>query len=348
MSSPTYNTTRVIPSNETRTAYDISGWEYAVIWSTFGTLIAVGLIANSLMILTLRRMDKSVFHVVVMGLCFSDIISACNSSLVVLSGIDMAFGMPSVGCFVPTVVNIATSIVTVYLVLLLSVVRFRSVVYALESRGEMTAKKSTLIVHSIWIMSMVISLPFVFIFEIAEMKGSFRCNIKTHIPYALKYMCAFSVTVGIFVPMLLVVGFCVAIMAFLICRKQVPAARSKTSSSKSKQKQALKQLGTIVGSFFIAYATDYGTTTYMISRGLNGKTTLVLGMIAHGILRLSECLNPLLYYWGSKEIREESKRMCRDAKIKFSFNGEDCSNGNAAPAVSASEVPNPGSRPARL
>lgn len=84
--------------------------------------------------------------------------------------------------------------------------------------------RCTLIVLWIWIMSSILSLPHAFVFNIEGTEETGRCIVPTDIDSELKYLCAFSLTIGIFTPMLLV-GFCVAIMAFLICRKSPPVKK---------------------------------------------------------------------------------------------------------------------------
>lgn len=286
--------------------------ERAIAWTIVGFLSTMGIITNTFMILILYRMNRNAFHIIITGLCVSDVISACNSPIFIAVVTPLhKFPPPLVLCKLAPALDTGTSIATVYHVLLLSIIRFRCIFYAVSSRGELHVRTCLILVASVWIVSLILIVPYLVYFNVTEDIGDgLRCS-PAHEPNSLENLFFFiSLSFGVFIPMLLIVGFCIAIAIFLVKMKLSTAGRTTNVAMKQKEKQALQQLVTIVVTFFIAYTTEYGVTVYFILKGdaVSPRYGFLLSMVSHGILHTTECLNPFLYYHASSDIKEAATR----------------------------------------
>lgn len=304
------STSAMSPDNTTGTATLVSDVGRVVILTVFSVLSTIGIIANALMIAILVRMKRKPFHIIITGLSLSDFISACNSPFYAIVNYSFRnYTLPAMFCFSTPTFDIVTSIITVYHVLLLTIIRFRGVYNAVAHRGEMTNKKCYVLVVALWVWSLILAAPYPFSFMILKTSNGFACDIR-HKPI-VQLLTLLSTTIGVFIPMLVIVGFCVAIAFYFIRKKSSANSKTTNPAMKQKEKQALRQLVAIVVSFFIGYTVEYGIKLYIIidRASLTDHQALTLSFISHGVLRTTECLNPFLYYYASGDIREAVKRL---------------------------------------
>lgn len=114
------------------------------IWVAFSFLTLIGCIANAFMLIILRRMKSTFFTVILVGLCFSDLISSLNSPIYVygyLHSYDY-YKRWWIFCYLSFATEIATSAVTAHHVFLLSLIRFRSITRIGGSTKEISMNRS--------------------------------------------------------------------------------------------------------------------------------------------------------------------------------------------------------------
>lgn len=199
------------------------------------------------------------------------------------------------------------STVTINQVLLLSSIRFRRVVYAISSRGEMNTKTCTHFVKGIWLVSCVVAIPFIFTFDVRQgSSGRSACTMREDIDIIL-YICGLSLTIGYLIPMLLVTVLCISIVIFLMSRKTSVSSRP----SRRREKQVYHQLAIVVIGSLIGYGVVFIVSIYIFAKvdEMTGRAIWTMVIIAHAARRVCECVNPFLFYMGSSEIRDTVKQM---------------------------------------
>lgn len=121
-----------------------------------------------------------------------------------------------------------------------------------------------------------------------------------------------SNVIGMIIPSILILVFCLLLIVFLVHRRS--RGISSSSSSRAQEKQALIQLAAIVITHVVGYSVDFAVKTYIVFKqfSIPEHFLLLLGFTVHGILRVCECINPFLYYITSSDIRKESRRLIED------------------------------------
>lgn len=289
---------------------------------SFGLLSAVGLVANSVMIVILLRMKQTIFNTIILGLCFTDLISSCITPFTIYHLLRMMdFALPPLMCNLITTVDTATTMVTVHHVLLLSIIRYQGIIHAFDAQWEVSVKTCRMLLAGSWILSFtLLAFPQFMQMEVKPWTNGTICIMNFNPAIWIQVLSVLSVTLGILVPTIMIVGLCVAIVHHLIMRRTSTTVR-QGSASKQKEDRVLLQLKAIVLSFLVGYSIDYASKILVLTlRGtLQGVLVKLTLLIPSGILRFTECLNPFLYYYASEEIREYAKRLKKDLQKAFKW-----------------------------
>lgn len=125
------------------------------------------------------------------------------------------------------------------------------------------------------------------------------------------------VTIGMLIPVLLIVLSSALIIIVMVYRKYFSTNLISRQFSK-KDKNVLIQLAMIVMTFLVGYTGDYAAKLYvpLNIRDFNGNALL---LASHGVLRVTECLNPFLYYFASGNIHTETKRLLKTFRNGLKF-----------------------------
>lgn len=327
------------PLTTNRTSLHLDETRAHLLQVLFWLATVFGVLANSAMLFTVSRMNRSIFHIIVTGLCISDIISACNSPLYIIPSIQSLkrtnFSLPVAQCVATLTVDQATSIATIYHVLLLSVIRYRGVVHSVTARNEISTETCFRLVVSVWLAALVLSTPFLFLFEIVERNdGLTICGINQEHRSLRLLFASLSATIGMLLPTLLIIGFNTAVIIFIIKPDASAATRAQNATRRQNDQQAVRQVRAVVVSFLIGYSVNYGAMLYSITSlqdSSSHQIMAVLMLLCHAILRVTECLNPFLYCFGSSEIRDTAEKIWKDLGAKFwrSENGDCAQRSNA-------------------
>lgn len=291
----------------------------------FGFLTVFGLMANCAMNVILLRMKPTFFTVILIGLSTSDAISALNSPLYVYRQLYWRdFKLPPVFCFTPIAGDITTSAVTVQLVFLLSLLRFRIITKRSDAKSESILRNSRLFVMVSYIVTSALVASYsAASIEVLDVRGRFVCKFKNRVDLFGVVVLILITTVGSILPIILTLLLCLAIIAFQVYRAMSSRAITQSAASKRKEKKALVQLATIIATFLAGYSADYGAKVFFISNEFqfpDGVDDLIV-LMTHGVLRITECVNPFMYYLASSDIQEEARSFRKAASkiIPFGF-----------------------------
>lgn len=288
-------------------------------WAIVGILSGAGLLGNAVVLFISLRMQPSILSVFVAGLCCSDILSSCNSPIFVyVTMYQNDFRLPSFFCQLPLLISMATTLVTEQQVLLLSIIRHRSVRYAIESRSDISIATCRRLVICSWFISALLVTPLMYNIRVVKLNVlRSTCSVGDTGILWVKIFGFVITTMGIFLPMVLITGFCMAIVIFLLRRRSSSTFKAKSKLSRRRESHALLHLKVTVATFLVGYSIDYGIKIFLIAMP-NPTATLFqsLRLFAHVVVRVTECVNPFLYYYASSEIREGARRVlsCHSAR----------------------------------
>ena len=87
------------------------------------------------------------------------------------------------------------------------------------------------------------------------------------------------------------------------------------------ERNIFTQLSLIVIAFMIGYipVTIYLVWTTANSGASNGEVDYWFGVVSYLCLRLSECMNPIMYNLGSSNIRNATKKLLRQTGMRFRY-----------------------------
>lgn len=174
------------------------------------------------------------------------------------------------------------------------------------------------------------------------------CGVTKDVGSLLVIVATVPQIIVVLIPSILTLLFCVVLMVFLAYRRSHTI--SSSPYSRKKEKQALMQLVAIVITFIIGYLADFAVKIYLIQKEflIPQDVFLILCLTSHGILRVCECLNPLVYYLALGDIQVESRRVIANIRDRYAacFLTADQPNGESTVSHKLQEIladqPSPG------
>nr|XP_039252057.1 neuropeptide Y receptor type 1-like isoform X1 [Styela clava] len=284
--------------------------------TVLGILSLFGMFANLITFIVILRMKKTIFSIILASLCLSDFLSALDSPFVIYRS---TFGYryyeaSEAVCKIAQAVDFWTTILTIQHILIFAILRLISVSNPHKFR-KVNTKHATFIVAFIWIETLLVGFVCFVLWPGVHMPpahafGGRSCRMQRKwVPMAMIYS-IYIFPILLYLPMLLVVVVCV-ILCIVILRKRFKSSgenfsitHRRSANTEKKENYALLQLTLIVASFLFGYIPDISyRATAIISKSrkapLTPRVEWLYSVIAHCLLRISECLNPIFYNLGS-------------------------------------------------
>lgn len=315
-------------SHVKRDSFHLSDKEMTAVWTAFGIVWCFAFIANSLTLIVLARIQKTPLNVFIMGLCFSDILSAITSPFDMIAKLTFDGTYPwntSVCKMLFPVISVASS-VTIQLVLVLSAWRFMALSKPMKTTGSMTTKMAKLIVVSCWLITTLIYLPFeAFALDIipSYAPGSVTCHFRRDVREESRmFILIVDLAILNALPIFAIVVLSIAIGVLVIKRGKKRPSVSNDDRFRRREKKALLQVSLIIASFLIGYIPKFTYFILHITTRQNGYQRAI-GLIAwRGVLNITEAINPILYAVGSSVIRNEAKILLGNAFVSSKSNSQ--------------------------
>ncbi|XP_078481676.1 growth hormone secretagogue receptor type 1-like [Ciona intestinalis] len=294
-----------------------------------------GILANILTIYVIATSPKlkNTFNIFIMSLCFSDLLSSLISPLWVYSRVwgRVTWRISLFLCKVLWGGNDGTSVATSLHIVGFSYMRLCAVTWPHKYR-KFTVSHAKILVSIIWIAALGGGfVPTAIWAEVItdKNKRSPSCSIGSKWDQEFIGYTLIGFPIFFYLPMVLVAISSVALAVVLFKkrekRKRLRDARNQSEIARQrKENQAIVQLAFVVGSFMIGYVpyTAFYVSVKMIEHPRYKMTfNLWFSTIAFMLLRLSECLNPILYNLTSRSIRAETMKVlkkfqcCRSTRI---------------------------------
>lgn len=313
------------------------------------TMMVFGIFANSLTIavISTSRTLWSIFNVLIVSLCVSDLLSALVSPLFLYRrtwGFD-EWAISESFCKIFWAVDTWTSYVTSLHILIFAVTRLLSVQWPLQYK-KIRRIHITILAVLVWVVTFLVACIPRWLWYDVSTKDRHADTVDAKWPactlnvawlehYKIYYRIAFPLF--IYVPMGMIALLSPTIAILLMRHRRRREALKKQSSPKNpkcrskyevktrlREKYAIIQLAFIAGSFMFGYIPITAYTFYTTNVNqttLQGKIyDWNFGMIAYIFLRLSECLNPIFYNVASAKMRRATRQFITRKLFKVCCN----------------------------
>ncbi|CAK8678066.1 growth hormone secretagogue receptor type 1-like [Clavelina lepadiformis] len=316
----------------------------------FYSLDIIGFTANIVVIIIISRSPslKTLFNYIILSLSASDLISAIADPLFVYRRTtgSIKWILPNFVCKIQRAVENGPSVATSLHIVFLSLLRFISIQFPHQFR-KVTIKQTKVVIFALWLIAFCGgSLPFLIWANVEQMGPSRRiCHVSYNSYDGMQLFTTVGYLFFYHIPMVLIVIFSVGIAISLRNRRKQRSKNRSTAmqsraqtkfdpeqSRRKKESLAIMQTFLIVGSFAFGYLPNtafYAYTALGPSHGDPGfsyRKRWWFAMSARICLRLSECLNPVLYNIASSKMRKETRIFLGSVFTRLPFVRSRCTN----------------------
>ncbi|XP_077972238.1 growth hormone secretagogue receptor type 1-like [Styela clava] len=331
------NVTQIGTVNNTRPQHGIfdpsifSNVERGIFSAIIVILGIFGVVANVvtfIVIFTSPKLSKSPFNVLLMSLCVSDFLSACNSGMQLYH---YMWGLQEFTneflCKATSGIRVLTEYVTIQHILVFSIVRLFVIQFPLKA-SSFKKNHARIIAVIIWIEVFFAAAIFRIIFPTVypvrpDEKYSGCTSVGEHWRDTAILFQSFAVPIMLFLPMGGIVICTIGIITKLISvQKQRATLGQAVSRQDNKQRAALIQTILIVFSFLIGYSGGAAFRFTITTKALfkfTARTKRMFALTAYTVLRTSECLNPVFYNLSSSQLRDATKALLGKNSSKASL-----------------------------
>ena len=277
----------------------------------FGLVTLIGTIGNLLVIYVIysRKKMRTVTNLLLLNLAFADLsfVLICPP----FTAYQFAVSMWPLGDFACRLMHYllnVTAYVTVYTLVLISAIRYMTIVFSTQTLRLRTRRNMVIMVMIIWVVFLILNIPILLTYGVNYNYGidSPDCDhLGPH--YGRRIFATFFVFAYV-LPLL-----AIAILSLLILRhikKSKPTTLDKKTKSAGKKKQAGRLLILVVVIFallwlpvhihlLIAFFGKIPTTR--LYQGIS----LIWNMLAY----FNSCVNPIIYNYASKDFRDSFREV---------------------------------------
>lgn len=278
----------------------------------FGLVTLIGTIGNLLVIYVIlsRKKMRTVTNLLLLNLAIADLsfVLICPPFTAYQFAASM-WPLGDIACRLMHYLLNVTAYVTVYTLVLISAVRYMTVVHNTQTLRFRTRKKMVLMIIIIWTIFLILNIPIILTHAVNYRYGANNPDCDNLGPnYGRKIYATF------FVFAYLLPLMAVAILSLLILRhirKSKPSTlETKKTKSAGKKKQASRLLILVVVIFallwlpvhihlLIAY---FGTIP-------TSKLYMGISLIWNTLAYFNSCVNPIIYSYASKDFRDSFREV---------------------------------------
>lgn len=286
-----------------------------VLWIAFGTIWCFSFSANVMTLVLLFRIKTSPLNIFIMGLCFSDALSAITSPFTVKAELtfDGIYPWNRIICKTMLPLLSVASVVTIQLVLVLSIWRFCAIHKPQKTAGVMTIKRATVITISCWLITALLYIPFeayTLGVYVSGRSGKELCYFRPQYFRIIRYFILIvDMAVCNLLPILIIVVVCIAIGISMIKQTIRRQTVSSNEGFRKAEKNALIQVTLIMLSFLIGYIPKFFYILLHAFFRVTASQRTLSFLLWRMTQNLTEAINPLLYNIGSIAIRNEVKKV---------------------------------------
>ncbi|ELU05381.1 hypothetical protein CAPTEDRAFT_54029, partial [Capitella teleta] len=270
----------------------------------FGLTSLLGIIGNSLVIYVIlsRKKMRTVTNILLLNLAFADlafVLVIPNFTAFQYATENWIFG----GAFCKIMhylVNV-TAYVTVYTLVLISVVRYATIVKGMATVRLRTKKNIVIAILSIWVVVLILNTPVILSYGINKPKPGVYACVHISLKHAQKIFSTFFVFAYL-LPLIVIAILSICILHHL--RSQRPTALKGKKTDQKKRKA-----GRLLILVVVVFAILWLPVHIHLLLAYFGKLPEAPWYQAFSVLfnlmaYFNECVNPIIYNQASKEFRD--------------------------------------------
>ncbi|XP_077967473.1 thyrotropin-releasing hormone receptor-like isoform X1 [Styela clava] len=286
------------------------------IFSMVANIVTITVIAKS------PKLMLSPFNHMIISLCVSNLLSTIYSPFVVYW---KTFGLfeyllPEIFCKSTFAIEYWTNSMTIQHILCFLAIRTVAIKYP-HKLNKFTIQRAKMLICFIWfetaLGNLILGMWLPHVYLSSELSLTRRtCAVhRSRWKYAGLFFYIGN-PIFLFIPTFLIVILTVFLIGVFTKRMESIREKKGGNANLKSENAALIQLTLIVLCFMIGYLPDFGNRfTHLIynllKKRFDARSSWLSGMLAHILLRISECLNPVLYNLGSSQIREATMKFLR-------------------------------------
>ena len=308
----TYPTT----ANDTETDSFIFWLNSVTVPLVFGIITLIGVVGNTLVIYVIfsRKKMRTVTNFLLLNLAFADLSFVLICPPFTAYSLAMAawpFG--DVACRLMHYLLNVTAYVTVYTLVLISIIRYMTVCHNTQTMHIRTKKNVVFMVVGIWTLFLLLNIPIINSYGLHEWDGDLQCDNNSIMVGRALYTTFFIFSY--LLPLLAIAVLSICILKHIQKQKTTILSKRSGSKSESRKRQASRVLILVVVIFalfwlpaqlnlLVFYNVMYYTNTFTEHR-LYFAASAFFNCLAY----FNSCVNPIIYNYASKDFRDSFREV---------------------------------------
>ena len=286
----------------------------------FGLITGIGLFGNCLVILVilLNRHMRSTINMALLNLAFCDVtfLTVCVPFVAYHYAADN-WGIGEPICKLSQYILFVTMYVTVYTLVLVSALRYFTVVHGNATYKLRTRRNICIMIASMWVVALTLNIPILFIYEVKVFPmypPYYYCGMTSQAVGQRLFLSFFILD---YVLPLLAIGTLYVLILRYLCKKRQQSFRigvrnNNGSIPSSDHTTYATRIVVIVVAVFGACWLPLHVHLLVAYFGHQPATYSyqVFRMFCHVIAYSNSCLNPLIYSYASKDFRNAFSNLC--------------------------------------
>ncbi|XP_044214978.1 chemokine-like receptor 1, partial [Thunnus albacares] len=279
----------------------------------------LGVLGNGVVIwVTGFKMKKTVNTVWILNLAVADFLfTAFLPFSVIYTALGFHWPFSKFMCKLDNTVRFLNMFASVYILVVISVDRYVSVVWPVWAQNNRNVRKASCVSLGVWVLGLILSSP-CFIFRDLSDDEPISCydnyafsddlNNPSVIQLRLLRFKAMTITrflLGFVVPFTVIVS-CYAVIIHRLRRNRTRASHSS---------RPFKIIAAVITAFFLCWAPYYIMTLIELWHHIDNRSSEVLKLVitigvplATSLAYLNSCLNPLLYVFMGRDFKDKVRK----------------------------------------
>ncbi|XP_044189103.1 chemokine-like receptor 1 [Thunnus albacares] len=321
------------PSNDTNTSSECeengsSDDIYADLRRSLNIMAAViysldfilGVLGNGVVIwVTGFKMKKTVNTVWILNLAVADFLfTAFLPFSVIYTALDFHWPFGKFMCKLDNTVRFLNMFVSVYILVVISVDRYVSVVWPVWAQNHRSVCKASCVSLGVWVLGLILSLPS-FIFRDIGPSFDNEKIINCYDNYDFSDSCETPSELGLlrFKAMTIIhflLGFVVPFTVIVSCYAVIIHRLRRNRTMTSRSSRPLKIIAAVITVFFLCWAPFYIMTLIELWYHIDNMSSVLelvvtIGVpLATSLAYLNSCLNPLLYVFMVQDFKDKVRK----------------------------------------
>ena len=274
---------------------------------TYGLVSLIGFIGNLLVIYVILSKHKmrTVTNILLLNLALADL-----SFVLIVPPFTAYYWAVNVWEFGPVLCKAmqfllnVTAYVTVYTLVLISIVRYLTIVYSTQTMRFRTKQNMVIMNILIWVIMLAVNIPIILSYMIEpDALGFPQC-----VPQKPKEMYANFFAWAYLLPLTVIAIFSICILRHI--RKAKPTMLNKKSKSDDRKKQAARVIILVVVIFGVSWLPIH---IHLLVNYFYGvpvtKFYTAVSVFWNALAYTNSCVNPIIYNYASKDFRDSFREV---------------------------------------